>query len=218
MKICTKCHIDKPKSGFYKHKGGKDGLSSRCKDCDSIMNAKYREDNPEEVKARHAKYRKDNPEKRKASQTKWYKANAEKANASSAKWLKNNPHKRRANNRRWQKEKLKTDSLFKLKRNLSCRTSRFFSKIKTNKPTDTKTLLGADWVEVKSYIEGQFTGGMTWENHGEWHIDHIIPLASAKHLDEIIPLCHYTNLQPLWAIDNIKKGCKTQGSLYHQTA
>ena len=56
---------------------------------------------------------------------------------------------------------------------------------------------------------------MTWENYGEdeeknkvkaWHIDHIIPLSSAKSEDELIALSHYTNLQPLWAMDNLKKG------------
>ena len=49
---------------------------------------------------------------------------------------------------------------------------------------------------------------MTLENHGEWHLDHIIPLAIAKTEEEIIKLNHYTNFQPLWAIDNLKKGAK----------
>jgi hypothetical protein len=50
---------------------------------------------------------------------------------------------------------------------------------------------------------------MTWDNQGKWHIDHIIPLSSGNTEEEIIKLCHYTNLQPLWAIDNMKKGSKT---------
>jgi hypothetical protein len=58
------------------------------------------------------------------------------------------------------------------------------------------------------YLEKQFAPGMTWENYGidGWHIDHIIPLSSAKgDLDQLKKLCHYTNLQPLWAEDNLKK-------------
>jgi hypothetical protein len=49
---------------------------------------------------------------------------------------------------------------------------------------------------------------MTWENQGKWHIDHIIPLSSAKTEKEMYKLCHYTNLQPLWAFDNLSKGSK----------
>jgi hypothetical protein len=49
---------------------------------------------------------------------------------------------------------------------------------------------------------------MSWDNYGEWHIDHIIPLASADTEEEVLKLYHYTNLQPLWAIDNIRKGSK----------
>ena len=49
---------------------------------------------------------------------------------------------------------------------------------------------------------------MNWDNHGEWHYDHIIPLASADNYDDLVRLNHYTNLQPLWAEDNLKKGSK----------
>jgi hypothetical protein len=59
-------------------------------------------------------------------------------------------------------------------------------------------------------LENQFVEGMNWENYGSkgWHIDHIIPLSSAKTVDEAISLNHYKNLQPLWAVDNMKKGNK----------
>ena len=49
---------------------------------------------------------------------------------------------------------------------------------------------------------------MTWDNYGQWHIDHIIPLSSAKTEMEIYELCKYTNLQPLWAVDNLRKNNK----------
>ena len=49
---------------------------------------------------------------------------------------------------------------------------------------------------------------MTWENYGKWHLDHIKPLCQAKDNDEALLLNHYTNLQPLWAEDNLKKNRK----------
>jgi hypothetical protein len=58
------------------------------------------------------------------------------------------------------------------------------------------------------HIESQFIDGMSWENRSLWHIDHIIPLATAKTEEEILRLNHYTNLRPLWALDNLKKGSK----------
>jgi hypothetical protein len=69
-------------------------------------------------------------------------------------------------------------------------------------------MLGASIQTTLAHIEGLFLDGMSWENHGEWHIDHITPLASAKNEDELLRLCHYKNLQPLWARDNLSKGKK----------
>jgi 5-methylcytosine-specific restriction endonuclease McrA len=50
--------------------------------------------------------------------------------------------------------------------------------------------------------------GMTWDNYGDWHIDHIIPISTAKTLDDVMALNNYKNLQPLWWIDNLIKGSK----------
>lgn len=69
-------------------------------------------------------------------------------------------------------------------------------------------ILGEEWNVVKAYLESKFKEGMTWENHGEWHIDHIIPISSGRTEDEVIKLCHYSNLQPLWAEENLLKGDK----------
>ena len=69
--------------------------------------------------------------------------------------------------------------------------------------------LGCDRDTLRHHFESKFVGGMTWDNHGEWHIDHIIPLSSATTIEELNELAHYTNLQPLWEIDNkIKKNTR----------
>ena len=69
-------------------------------------------------------------------------------------------------------------------------------------------LTGCSKEDLIKHLESQFTDGMTWENYGEWHIDHIRPCCSFNLEDpEEQKTCfHWTNLQPLWAIDNMKKG------------
>lgn len=81
----------------------------------------------------------------------------------------------------------------------------------TTKSKKSLELLGADIETVRAHLESQFKPNMTWENRGEWHVDHIIPCASfdLSKLEDQKKCFHYTNLQPLWAEENIKKGCKT---------
>jgi hypothetical protein len=78
-------------------------------------------------------------------------------------------------------------------------------KEKTGK---TMELTGCSKEELTTFLEAEFTEGMTWENYGTWHIDHIRPCASFNLEDpgEQKRCFHWTNLQPLWAIDNIRKG------------
>lgn len=70
--------------------------------------------------------------------------------------------------------------------------------------------LGCSAPELVAHIESQFAPGMSWDNRGEWHVDHIRPLASFDLTDpaQRLEACHYTNLQPLWAADNIAKGAR----------
>ena len=112
---------------------------------------------------------------------------------------------------KYYRERKKTEPLFKLKCTLRNRTTMAFKRKGYSKNTKTQDMLGVEWKVVKKHIERQFTKGMKWDNHGEWHIDHIIPLASAKNEEELMKLCHYKNLQPLWAEDNLKKSTKIQG-------
>lgn len=79
---------------------------------------------------------------------------------------------------------------------------------KITKNNTTFELVGCSPQELKIHLEQKFIYGMSWDNQGEWHIDHIIPLSSAETEEELYKLCHFTNLQPMWALDNIKKGSK----------
>ena len=75
--------------------------------------------------------------------------------------------------------------------------------------TKTEIILGCSFDEFRNYIQLQFVDGMSFSNYGEWEIDHIIPIASAKTEKEVIFLNHYKNLRPLWKIDNRIKGKKS---------
>lgn len=70
--------------------------------------------------------------------------------------------------------------------------------------------LGCSIEKFKVYLESKFKPGMTWDNYGEWHIDHIKPLVlfDLTNVDQLKQACHYTNMQPLWAKENWSKGAK----------
>lgn len=103
------------------------------------------------------------------------------------------------------RERYHTDLNFKVKHNLRSRIWNVLTGKSKNKSTEI--LLGCTIDELRVHIESQFKDNMSWENYGKWHIDHIRPCASFDLSDpEQQALCfHYTNLQPLWAKDNLSK-------------
>lgn len=110
----------------------------------------------------------------------------------------------RMNNRK------KTDLLYRLKQNLRKRLNASL-KVKTWHKTSTfNEYIGCSLNKLKNHLESLFKVGMTWNNYGEWQIDHIIPLSSAKTEIQLYKLSHYMNLQPLWKYENIQKGGKYQ--------
>jgi hypothetical protein len=122
-------------------------------------------------------------------------------------WVENNREKMSAQQREYTAQRKAEDPFFRATLNIKNRTRSAF-KNGYSKSKHTAELIGCSWEELREYLESQFIDGMTWDNNTfyGWHVDHIIPLASAKTLEELELLCHYTNLQPLWAQDNLKKG------------
>ena len=100
------------------------------------------------------------------------------------------------------------DPLFKFQESVKSLILVCLAKRGWGKQTRTQQLLGCTFEELQAHLAKQFKPGMSWENHGAWHIDHIRPLASAKNQEELEALFHFSNLQPLWAEENIKKGSK----------
>lgn len=107
-----------------------------------------------------------------------------------------------------------TDPGFKLRMNLRHRIWSALQANEASKSGGIQQLVGCSAADLMRHLEAQFTNGMSWENYGKhgWHVDHIRPCASFDLTDsEQQRQCfHYTNLQPLWATDNIKKGAKWQ--------
>jgi hypothetical protein len=104
------------------------------------------------------------------------------------------------------KIRFKTDSNYKLR---SLLKTRLYLALKGNpKLSTTMKLVGCSIEQLKQHLEKQFKKDMTWKNYGKWHIDHIRPCASfnLSKLSEQRKCFHYTNLQPLWAKDNLQKG------------
>ena len=89
--------------------------------------------------------------------------------------------------------------------------NRLYHSLKGNRKSDTTmNLVGCSREKLKAHLESKFKDNMSWANYGKWHIDHIKPCASfdlSKPEDQK-ECFHYTNLQPLWAIENITKGSK----------
>lgn len=98
--------------------------------------------------------------------------------------------------------------LYKLQCNLRSLISKSITRQGYRKTSKSKQILGCEYIELKKHLESKFTEGMNWDNYGKWHIDHIYPSSLAETEEEIIRLNNYTNLQPLWAEDNIRKGNK----------
>jgi hypothetical protein len=106
------------------------------------------------------------------------------------------------------RHKVKTDPMYALIGRVRARLNEVFRINGYTKRSKSQEIIGCSYEFLRGYIESKFVDGMTWENRNLWHIDHIIPLSSAKCEMDIIKLSHYTNLQPLWAEDNQRKGNK----------
>jgi hypothetical protein len=111
---------------------------------------------------------------------------------------------------KYKNERMKRDPAFKIERNMRCRLYHALKKDGAKKSDTTMKLVGCTPTFLKGYLEAKFTDGMTWDNYGDFHIDHIRPCASFNLLNEEEQrICfHYKNLQPLWGHDNLIKGSK----------
>jgi hypothetical protein len=185
-KVCCKCKKEKNNSEFNKSTRNKSSLRGECKSCQK----KYYNQNSEKLKKRRKERYSENTTEELDKNKIYYNKNKKEI----------------INNLRIKRQ---TDNFFRMKNNLRSRLIQFLSSHNLHKDNKTFEIVGCSPEFLKEYLENKFTEGMSWNKMGESiHIDHIIPLSSAKNEEEVYELCHYTNLQPLWAEDNLRKGNK----------
>ncbi len=160
-----------------------------------IYQSKWRQENRQKTREAVKKSYYKHKEKRLNYTKKWYRRNKKRVNKERVKMAMRDYY---SNPKSW------------LVMNLRGRLIRVLNRgtKKLKKTAHTYKLLGADISTIKIYLENQFKPGMNWDNRGKWHIDHIIPLINfdlSKKVEQEKAF-HYTNLQPLWAIENLRKG------------
>lgn len=230
MKKCKKCNVEKSYIDFHKNKANKDGLMGFCKICQSEYRKQYDKENKSHVneksRKRYKKYYEENKEKinnynreyaklKKEKIKKYYEENKQEIEKNKEKKRQEYYEKRKKYLKEykkiWTNEKIKKDPLFKFTLNVRSNISSSFKRACANefkKSTKTEIILGCTIQEFALYIEKKFKKGMTFENYGKWHLDHIYPVALAIDKNHLIKLNHYSNFQPLWEFENLSKGKK----------
>jgi hypothetical protein len=217
LKVCRTCEMQKPLAEF--NKVSKTSLYYRgyCKNCHQDYVTKYNKNNPEKRKI----YAKRWEDKKHLENLKKRRAEVDSKSKRDKIRYQNKREEillHRANNRQkiaaYQNHKYKTDINYRLARVLRRRLWSITKKgIKTGSSVKD---LGCSLAELKTWIESKFKLGMTWDNHGEWHMDHVMPLSRFNLADreQFLKACHYSNLQPLWAEENHKKGNKVPKGIH----
>lgn len=192
----------------------------RLKNKDKLkeINKRYRESHKEQAKEIHKKWRENNREYINKKAREKYKKNPlmyknihNKYRKTHIEQEKERHHNYKINNRdkcSAYERKRREEPLYRLRTNIRVLIKGSFKRKSHKANTKTEQILGCSIEDFISYIQRLFKDGMTLENHGLWHLDHIIPISSAKTEEEIIKLNHYTNFQPLWAEENLKKSNK----------
>ena len=177
-KVCTACKLEKDIEVEFYTRTNGKKHAS-CKKCQLDNKKRYYQENKKAKK----EYRKE-----------YYQKNKKKVRKTQS---------------NYRKKRLKKDPCFKL---LLASRNHVYQFLKYEKKLSTIQYLGCSLKQLKNYLESKFLPGMTWENHGieGWHIDHILPLSQIdlNNEEEKLKALHYTNLQPLWAKDNLSKGNK----------
>lgn len=240
IKTCRRCGLDRPAIGFSRLKKSKDGLHSWCKACCAEARRLDRKVRPEHYASINAKSHQKHRDADIARQRASYWANREKNlermrnkpkevrdrhNAARRKALECPEVKARKaqTTKAWRdknSERLKEQQRARWAAKPNSEKLRTYFGAAISHAIKGRTKGGRSWTklvgyglqELRAHLELQFLPGMTWENYGEWHIDHIIPVASFTYesydSEEFKRCWGLPNLRPLWGKENIGKGAR----------
>ena len=176
--ICTKCKQDKSAQLFSRSKTRKSGIRAWCKECERLS-----------VKS-------------------WHAVNHTKASTYMKKYYILNKKKIKDYVREYSKNRRHNDINYRILINLRRRLNNAVHGY--SKSDTTIRLLGCQIIQLRTHLQNKFKPRMSWSNYGKWHIDHKEPLCKfdLSNYEQLKKACHYSNLQPLWAEDNLRKGDK----------
>jgi len=211
-KTCRICGIEKDLSEFHIKRGTLDGHRSECKECVKGIQKKYKdtEKTKEYDKNRYQEKREEILERKKE----YYQENKETILEQKAGY-RAKPENRKRNKDYIKKYKVENREKYYKYRNDNPHIIAWRSvlhstlkRLNTEKSDHTIKLLGYSADDLKNHLTPLFTDGMTWDNHGDWHVDHIIPVTKFAPETPVNEVCALSNLQPLWAFDNLSKSNK----------
>jgi hypothetical protein len=174
----------------------------------------YYADNREKERARGRRYHNENKEANSARNRRWRLENPEKYRKAVARWMAANKDQARERYRRYQRYRYESDIEFRLRQSIRAGI-RYMLRRASVSGSATRTAkhkLGYTIAQLRAHIERQFLRGMSWDNYGKWHIDHILPISSFVFASaddpEVRAAWALTNLRPMWGLANISKGAK----------
>ena len=151
-------------------------------------------------------------ERLKKNHKNWSENNREHLNEYHKEWREKNIDKHREYKRKYEKNRKDTDPLYKLISNFRTAIYQVLKENNINKNGHYFEILKYTPDDLILHLETKFTDGMTWDNYGEWHVDHVKPISSYIILeigdDEFMNCWSLNNLQPLWGKENISKSNK----------
>lgn len=217
-KACTKCGETRPLKDYGRLAASPSGLSPRCRKCECARASAWHQANKDRSNANARAWKAANRDMVSAYNAEYAKADKGKS-ARFANWANANMIRRREYMRQWHKDNPERSAEYnrlrlqnpahRVNNALRCR---IWSSLNGAKWGRTFDLVGYSLEGLLAHLERQFTKGMSWENYGEWHIDHIIPLSAFDYKSASDPEFRaawaLANLRPLWAKDNLTKSAK----------